>query len=116
MAQKDYPELEGKEILFKSNVDIEAVVAGVNFDIGITIEQKDTSNSERCVCLHGPAYKPGSVDSNYVSKSYKTEFYTAVAMIKKGVFKASMLKSVERLKAGENYDHPFGTVETCSFT
>lgn len=108
----DYPELEGKEIVYiYKHINNRGIVAGVNFDVGISIDSLD-SPGEHLVCLHGPSFKG---HTNYVSKSYKTEFFSTVAMIKKGHIDGAKIAKFELLKSGTNHDNPLGSVGVCSY-
>lgn len=113
--KKDYPELEGKNVIVVRTNDTtkKGIVAGVNYDIGISIDFADNSG-RHFLCLHGPSFDKSR--SNYTPASYKTEFYTCVAMIKKGIVDINILKKVELAKAGKSHDTCFGIVGTCAYT
>jgi hypothetical protein len=62
--QKDFPELEGKEIQYKflDGEQMTGVVVGCNYDIGITIMQPESD--VYLLCVNGPSSPLGSLRDN----------------------------------------------------
>lgn len=86
--QTDYPELEGKEIVFRyeSGNEVAGKVIGCNYDIGLTIVSRDNS-SKYLKCLVGPSASNFSdPNSKAAIRKHKTVFFAAVSWIKSGVF------------------------------
>lgn len=97
--QKDFPELEGKEIkLIGSNREpLTGIVAGCNWDIGITIVDKDNP-TEEIFCLNGPM-SPNK--QYYWEDVYNRDFYSNVRQINKG-----KLNGVISFAIINNYTYP----------
>lgn len=107
----DYPELEGKEveIITPYNELYTGIVDGCNFDIGISISNKNDRNYH-ILCIHGPYYnKDNPNKSNYNKSTYKEEFNLNISMIRDG--KIDGREHFKLLGIEEEY---FGTV-TCPF-
>jgi len=91
--ETNYEELGGKEIkwVYQDGLKIvDAVVAFVDEDVGITIVAKD--NPERkLACLNGPS----SVHKEeYYPKAYKPFFDATVKMLKEGVYFSQVTEGI----------------------
>lgn len=98
MSKKDYPELEGMIIDYKYKNDNvrKGIVIGCNYDIGLTIVDKDDKDYY-LLCFNGkesPGMKSGRLKITGDPRKYKMLFYSAVAQIKKGVINASKFDSI----------------------
>ena len=82
MAQKDYPELEGKEVVVygrREGEKVTGVISGCSYDIGLTVQSK---NGDRYyLCFNGPM-SPVEVDEKTPEHIYRMLFYSTVARIK----------------------------------
>jgi len=86
MMKTDFPELEGKIITFIPNgepVEVQGVVVGCNYDIGITIVNAE-DKTDKLVCMNG------SVSKYHIKNNYKRRFYSAIRMIETGFFDAAI--------------------------
>ena len=98
MAQKDYPELEGKKVIVKQgNTIAKAVVAGCNYDIGLTVTLTEDVNhlneGDDVICLNGPSSPHwGNSPSQNI---YPADFYSTVRGIKKGTVSLDMLMLID---------------------
>ena len=84
MKQTDFPELEGEEATNQN--DTECVIAGCNYDVGITcVDRKD--KTAELFCINGPSspYYKLFCDSypTYADK-YSELFYKTVEFLKQG--------------------------------
>lgn len=109
---KDYSELENKEVEWVSlYADEIGVVAFIDYDIGITVVDKENKFIELC-CLNGKL-SPNKEDYN--EKAYKSFFNAAVGMIRKGRCNSNTLSDVWELKAlGHRYCGG-GKMARCAF-
>ncbi len=117
--QTDFPELEGKEVLFiaTDGEEIQGIVVGCNFDIGISIVAKD-NHSLYLSCLNGPS-AANYVKDERADKLHPELFYLEVEQIKKGVIKSTKTDKIIR-----KYYPLYGlamplknpTIDDCSFT
>jgi len=90
MAKKDYPELEGTKITWINNpregesqgIPEIGIVAGCNFDIGISIQTGDKKHY--LMCLNGPSSPIGKKCEAEMCY-WPAKFYSAVRMIKSGI-------------------------------
>lgn len=115
MAKKDYPELEGKEVLVDTGEGIKTgIVVGCNYDIGISIINKE-DKQDYLLCGSGPGAP------NYISdltdkeiKAEKAIFYSHVRLIKKGFIPAN---SIDRIYAFTNTNgiNSNPTADSCPF-
>jgi len=106
----DYSVLEGKEIKHNSRKGIvyPGVVAGCDFDIGITIADKD-NNNQPLLCMSGP-----SIGNMYSDTDYTKLFDFVVTQIRDGVTDSETLDEfhikITGTPAGQN-----PTKESCPF-
>lgn len=78
----DYPELEGKELIYKTRrgSEIKARVAGCCYHVGITIvDVNDPEN--KLVCLNRQIHKKG-----IGFQTYRQRFFSIVKSIQEGVY------------------------------
>ncbi len=114
MSQKDYPELEGKEIIVKGfEANHPGIVTGCNYDIGITIEHRDQKGFYLS-CLNGPSSRQWKEASNNdkTKSIYPALFYNRVVAIKKGIYnfaKTDLLHKLVNIQAGVT------SADSCSF-
>lgn len=104
--QTDFPELTGELVQFE-NGNVGRVV-GVNYDIGITIVNKDDP-TDYCICFHGPS-SPRTQKLGESVPWYGEAFYLAVEDIKAGEWKASYEEAVPNLK---KHVGGYPSAETC---
>lgn len=94
MKERDYSDLEGKEITYINpwdGIECDGIVVGCDFDIGISIVSKE--NPDYYVyCLLGPSAPNAPPIELY--QIYPAMFYTAVRMIKKGTLDGRKLDVV----------------------
>ncbi len=98
MPQKDYPELEGKEITWKfadTGREIQAIVIGCSYDIGITIEKKNQKGSHLC-CYNGPSSPKAFAGGIKNKANYKKIFYYKIDQIKKGLIDCKETKEFQK--------------------
>lgn len=90
MGKIDYPELEKQKVKVNwGNGKIKTgIVAGCNYDIGITIVNKYDSN-DFLLCLNGICRK-GQTRTLH----YKPVFYALISQIKKGQVKIDMVYKI----------------------
>ena len=83
--KRDYPELEGKELIFITyyGEEIPAIVIGCNYDIGVTIVRKNNPK-EYLSCLIGDSApnNPGG----WTEEQYKRVFNYYVKSIEEGYY------------------------------
>ncbi len=85
---RDYSYLEGKEIIHDN---IPAIVAGIEYDVGITVVEKH--NKDRyCFCLVNPQTLPvyGHTQINF----YNTYFFMIAKKIKQGTIEGSFIERI----------------------
>jgi len=78
----DFPELEGKVVTFITNgdpVEVQGIVVGCNYDIGITIVNTE-DKTDKLLCMNG------KVSKHHSPQNYKRRFYNAVRMIETDYF------------------------------
>ena len=109
--QKDYPELEGKEIIYNGE---KAVVIGCNYDIGIAIVAKDDPDNY-CSCYIGPMAPNRKRKDEKGLATWKTMFYSRVHEIKKGVVDTKLaIKVMGACEPGKHVGD-FPAAENCPF-
>ena len=105
MSERDYSHLKGTEVLLiKRSGTYNAIVAGCDYDIGITIESIDDDGQHK-LCLNAAMHK-----ARY--DNYNGVFAHMVAKIKCGEIDADMPDKVMRRNAG--YDGS-GEGADCAF-
>ena len=111
---KDFSELEGKEIDYVCNNGkiLKGIVIGCDYDIGITVVNKDHKD-HNLVCLNG-ASSPNK--KAYSEEAYKTYFFCVIAMIKKGKFKAGLAMDVWYIKKYGKVQSCNGILASCAFS
>lgn len=100
---RDFPELEGKLIIFQGSCTLECVrVAGCSYHVGITLVHHKDAN-DKYVCLHGPLSpalrelfkeKPWLVDEHR-EQYWDVTFSKTLEMIRKGAFVVEELESAQ---------------------
>ena len=94
MSERDYSHLKGTEVLLiKRSGTYNAIVAGCDYDIGITIES--TCDDKNKICLNAAIHK-----ARY--DNYNGVFAHIVAKIKRGVIDSDMPDKVMRRNAGHD--------------
>jgi hypothetical protein len=119
--QKDFPELEGKEITYILSNDekIKGIVDGCNYDIGIAIRNLDRSSeydTEYLLCMKGPM-APNRPPLFPEKNIYAALFYSVVESIKTGVLYAN-LRYLEKKFTDEEYEtvHMDLDYKSCPFS
>ncbi|MCP4341287.1 MAG: hypothetical protein GY799_20980 [Desulfobulbaceae bacterium] len=89
--KKDYPELSKKPVKYSTSggEQYNGIVAEVNYDIGITIQEKGT-NDKLC-CLAGPSSPEFDFSYPEAVTDYTAEFYLVTGMIIAGTYRAGNL-------------------------
>lgn len=89
---RDYSLLEGTEITFIDNGKaILCIVDGCDYDIGITLREKNKSK-QYVLCLNGPS----AID--YISDmQYPARFFNCVRQLKKGTYNPRILRIIEKV-------------------
>ena len=116
MGNKDYSHLEGKEIQWINNgYEYTGIVVNVDYDIGVTIVNKD-DKTDKLTCLNGPM-SPNKEHYEYFKKTYKTDFYSTVRQIKKGLYNGKIMDAIESKVYGERKVHPliFPSMASCAY-
>lgn len=105
MSERDYSHLKGTEVLLiKRSGTYNAIVAGCDYDIGITIESIDDDDQLK-LCLNAAMHK-----ARY--DNYNGVFAHIVAKIKRGVIDSDMPDKVMRRNA--RFDGR-GVCASCAF-
>lgn len=90
--QKDYEELEGKEVVYDNGLKTVGIVIGCNYDIGITIVEKGNKD-QYLSCYIGPM-APNTIKGQLSEKHWNALFYSRVREIKKGYINISKVKKI----------------------
>ena len=103
MSERDYAHLKGTEVIvFKGREYYDAIVAGCDYNVGITIQSID---GEKLLCLNTAVH---ANDYN----NYNGVFASMVAKIKRGTIKYDMPDKVRKKLPG--YDG-YGSFTQCAF-
>ena len=95
-------EFEGKVIRYidsEVGLDLDAYVAGCEFDIGITIVDNDNKD-HYLYCLRGPSSGLVEYSSDSAYKFYNELFENIIAMLKEGIFDDSILEEIRKKYCG----------------
>lgn len=94
--KRDYPELEGKEIIYNwDGGSNEAIVIGCNYDIGIAIVNKHDKN-DFLHCAPGKMSPNRHRFSNNVRAAYSKTFSAKIKMIEDGVYNVSTITELRK--------------------
>lgn len=109
-------DLEGREIAFvadlhgESDLVLEAIVTGLDYDVGITVQEVSTKNY--LMCIQGPA-SPFATKSGG-EKYYDVLYSTVIKAIRAGKVIASKIQSISLIhgrRVGEG-----ASAKTCPFS
>jgi hypothetical protein len=110
--QRDYPKLEGKQVLYTFNgIKYHGIVTGCNYDIGITVSSADDKSfSKHLICILGPMApnRPG----NHQEKKYDILFKIVVNQIETGIINVNTC--VEKADLVPNRSHELSDKD-CAF-
>ena len=83
--KRDYPELEGKEVqwIYTDGKTDSGIVAGCNFFLGITIQDKNDKTNKLC-CYNGPN-SPQPYSGFGCAENYEKMFQYKIKQIKDGI-------------------------------
>lgn len=84
--KKDYPELEGKVVRYLSDeYDLTGVVAGCNYDIGISLKNVE-DGEDYLMCVLGPSSPQVKDwgDVEFPEEDYAVSFISIIKMLEKG--------------------------------
>lgn len=108
----DYPELEGKEVVFNAGgISIPAIVAGVNYYVGISVVNKDCKDYQ-LICL---SHKQQHKTSFSTPADYLEIFRSIVKMIKEGVIYNSVIWRSSYSKKLDSASALRGRMAKCPF-
>jgi len=98
MKERDYSDLEGKVVKFIcSHGTFQALVAGCDFDLGITLVNAE-NHDHYFWCLLGdsaPVWRKGRTKPKPEDDHYLALFYSGVHMIKKGKVEANRIQKIQ---------------------
>lgn len=112
---KDYSELEGKEVFYKTEQGVMIlVVAGCDPDIGLTLHEKGKKD-HNLICLTGPMSPVQKPVTQEEIRVYKGMFYHAVRAIRKGTINFDKMMAVKNAGYGVQFNSCRGDLE-CAFS
>lgn len=90
----DYPELEGRRVWIPA-IKKYGVVAGCNYNIGITIQVEGDNKQKACLIgQSAPVFKQGKIEPFKSQMTYRVLFHEWVRQIKNGVFGVKKIKKM----------------------